>query len=401
MPRRKRNPNGSGTITKRADGRYQAAAYVPQPDGTVKRKYAYGRTFEECDRKRRELIDRANEGIPTPTRDMTLGQWFEYWLEVVVKPNLAHNSYRTYESAVRHHLGPRLGSKVMLKLGVKELRGVVQQLADAEGAKTAKRVLRVLSAALTAAMVEDIGLTRNVAKLVHVRATTNSGKSWDAVTVLRFLAAARRLTPYYPAFLLLCLLGLRRAEVCGVRWGNIDLDNRVIWVEQQRQRSSAGTIDAELKTDTSKAPLPLPAQCIAPLRWTRMRTAMLRERALSRGRAWFEDPEGHVFVTRTGRPLQAAHLYLVMQRVIRLEGLGSMNPKGLRKSCGTLLVHLRVHPRIVKTILRHSRIATTMDIYAESLDPDVIEAVGQLDRLLRQPARIRELEAAHSAQEAG
>jgi integrase len=401
MPRRKRNPNGSGTVTKRADGRYQAAVYVPQPDGTVKRKYAYGRTFDECDRKRRELIERTNGGIPTPTRDMTLGQWFDYWLEVIVKPNLAHNSYRSYESAVRHHLRPRLGSKVMVKLGVAELRGAMQHLVADEGAKTAKRALRVLSAALTAAMVEDIGLTRNVAKLVHVRAATNSGKSWDAVTVLRFLAAARRLTPYYPAFLLLCLLGLRRAEVCGLRWENIDLDNRIVWVEQQRQRSSAGTIDdAALKTQTSKAPLPLPAQCIAPLRWTRMRTAMLKDRAISCGRPWFEDSKGHVFVTRTGRPLQAAHLYLVMQRIIRLEGLGHMNPKGLRKSCGTLLVHLRVHPRIIKTILRHSRIATTMDIYAESLDRDVIEAVGQLDRLLRQPARIRELEAAHAALDA-
>ncbi|MEV6765409.1 hypothetical protein AB0N16_33175 [Streptomyces sp. NPDC051105] len=74
-----------------------------------------------------------------------------------------------------------------------------------------------------------------------------------------------------------------------------------------------------------------------------------------------------------------------------------MNPKGLRKSCGTLLVHLKVHPRIVKAVLRHSRIATTMDIYAEALDPDVIAAVGQLDRLLRQPARIRELEASQAA----
>ncbi|MER7836632.1 tyrosine-type recombinase/integrase [Streptomyces sp. NPDC096040] len=391
MPQRKRNPNGSGTVTKRSDGRYQAAVYVPQPDGTVKRKYAYGKTYDECDAKRRELIERSKGGIPTPTRDMTLGQWFDYWLEVVVKPNLKPMSYRTYEQGVRYYLRPRLGSKVMAKLGVAELRGVMQRLAEEKGAKTARQALRVLSAALTAAMVEDIGLTRNVAKLVHVRATTDSGKSWDAVTVLRFLAAARRLTVYYPAFLLLCLLGLRRAEVCGLRWENIDLDNRVLWVEQQRQRSSAGTIDLELKTETSKAPLPLPAQCIAPLRWTRMRTAMLRERALSMGRPWFEDPDGHVFISRTGHPLLASNLYLTMQRVIKDEGLGRMNPKGLRKSCGTLLVHLKVHPRIVKAILRHSRIATTMDIYAEALDPDVIAAVGQLDHLLRQPARIREL----------
>ncbi|GGX36251.1 site-specific integrase [Streptomyces malachitofuscus] len=397
---RKRNPNGSGTVTKRADGRYQAAVYVPQPDGTVKRKYAYGKTYDECDRKRRELLDRAHGGIPTPTRDMTLGQWFDYWLEVIVRPNLKPKSYETYEQAVRNHLRGRLGSKVMVRLSVAELRGVMQRLAEEKGAKTARQALRVLSAALTAAMVEDIGLTRNVAKLVHIRATTDSGKSWDAVTVLRFLAAARGLTVYYPAFLLLCLLGLRRAEVCGLRWENVDLDNRILWVEQQRQRSSAGTIDLDPKTETSRAPLPLPAQCIAPLRWTRMRTAMLRDRAISLGRPWFEDPDGHVFISRTGHPLLASNLYLTMQRIIKAEGLDKMNPKGLRKSCGTLLVHLKVHPRIVKAILRHSRIATTMDIYAEALTPDIIEAVGQLDRLLRQPARIRALDVGRSEPDA-
>ncbi|MEU9609589.1 tyrosine-type recombinase/integrase [Streptomyces sp. NPDC048057] len=388
----KRRPNGGGTVTKRKDGRYQAAVYVPQPDGTTKRKFVYGKDYDECDRKRRELLDRASKGIPTPTRDMTLGQWFDYWLECIVKPDLSAGSYRTYEQTVRNHLRPRLGSKVMVKLGVKELRGAMTRLAKEKTPQTARHALRVLSAALTAAMVEDIGLTRNVAKLVHVRATTNSGKSWDAVTVLRFLAEARRSTVYYPAFLLLCLLGLRRAELCGLRWENVDLDARILWVETQRQRTSAGTVDVELKSDTSKAPLPLPAQCIAPLRWTRMRTVWLREQALSAGRPWFDDPEGHVFVTRTGQPLQVSPLYATMQRVTAKAGLNRMNPKGLRKSCGTLLVHLRVHPRIIKAVLRHSRIATTLDIYAEALDPDVIEAVGQLDRLLRQPARLRRLD---------
>jgi integrase len=390
----RRRPNGEGTITKRSDGRYQAAVYVPQPDGTTARKYAYGATYDACDRKRRELLDRAADGIPTPTRDMTLGDWFTYWLESVVKPGLAEGSYRVYESAVRNHLRPRLGTKVMCKLGVKDLRAEMTKLAQEKTPKTAKSALRALSASLQAALVEDIGLTRNVAKLVHVRASTNSGKSWDAVQVLCFLAAARRSTAYYPAFLLLCLLGLRRAEVCGLRWENVDLEERVIWVETQQQRSRAGTVDVELKTATSKAPLPLPPQCIAPLRWTRMRTAWMRERAFAAGRPWIDDPAGHVFVTRTGQPLHPSALYLMLQRIARRAGLGEMNPKGLRKSCGTLLVHLRVHPRIVKAILRHSRIATTMDIYAEALDPDVVEAVGKLDLLLRQPARIRQLEEA-------
>ncbi|MFE0653844.1 hypothetical protein ACFVZH_35310 [Streptomyces sp. NPDC059534] len=76
------------------------------------------------------------------------------------------------------------------------------------------------------------------------------------------------------------------------------------------------------------------------------------------------------------------------------------NPKGFRKSCGTLLVHLKVHPRIIKAILRHSRIATSLDIYAESLDPDVIAAIDQLDGLLRQPATLRSLATGRSGLEA-
>ncbi|MEU5163530.1 tyrosine-type recombinase/integrase [Streptomyces sp. NPDC020875] len=385
----KRRPNGGGTVTKRSDGRYQAAVYVPQPDGTTKRKFAYGRDYDECDRKRRDLLNRAADGIPTPTRDMTLGQWLDYWLECIVKPDLSAGSYRTYSRAVRNHLRPRLGSVVMVKLGVKELRGAITRLAQEKTPQTARHVLRVLSAALTAAMVEDIGLTRNVAKLVHVRASTNSGKSRDAAAVLLLLAEARQRTVYYPAYLLLCLLGLRRAEVCGLRWENIDLEQRILWVETQRQRTSAGTVDVELKSATSKAPLPLPAQCIAPLRWTRMRTAWLRESAFAEGRPWFEDPERHVFITRTGQPLQVAQLYSTLQGIIASAGLERMNLKELRKSCGTLLVHLRVHPRVIKAILRHSRISTTLDIYAEALDPDVVDAVGQLDRLLRQPSRGR------------
>ncbi|MEU6981335.1 tyrosine-type recombinase/integrase [Streptomyces sp. NPDC046371] len=387
----RRRPNGGGTVTKRSDGRYQAAVYVPQPDGTRKRKFVYGADYDECDRKRRELLDRAQNGVPTPTRDMTLSQWFDYWLACIVEPHLSAGTFKVYSNAVRLHLRPRLGSTVMLKLGVRDLRAAVKRLAEEKSSKTARHALRVLSASLTAAMTEDIGLTRNVAKVVTVRATTDSGKSWSAVEVLRFLAEARQRTVYYPALLLMCLLGLRRAEVCGLRWENVDLENRVIWIEQQRQRSGPGTIDVDLKTETSKAPLPLPAQCIAPLRWTRMRTAFLRERALTKGRPWWDDPDHHVFVTRTGQPLQAECLYQTLRRAAESAGLGKMNPKGLRKSCGTLLVHLRVHPRIIKAILRHSRIATTLDIYAEALDPDVIAAVGQLDRLLRQPAALRRL----------
>ncbi|MFI6124222.1 hypothetical protein ACIBCU_31495 [Streptomyces sp. NPDC051064] len=64
MTRRKRNPDGAGTITKRKDSRYQAAVHVLQPGGTRARKFAYGKTWAECDTERRELLAKVDQGVP-------------------------------------------------------------------------------------------------------------------------------------------------------------------------------------------------------------------------------------------------------------------------------------------------------------------------------------------------
>lgn len=83
---RKRNPNGAGTITKRKDGRFQCAVYVLQPDGTRARKFAYGKTWAECDTKRRELLSKVDQGVPVPTKSAKLSEWLPYWLDNVIKP---------------------------------------------------------------------------------------------------------------------------------------------------------------------------------------------------------------------------------------------------------------------------------------------------------------------------
>lgn len=119
---RKRNPNGAGTINKRKDGRYQAAVYVLQPDGTRARKFAYGKTWAECDAKRRELLDKVDQGVPVPTRSARLAEWLPYWLDNIVKPRRKLSTYDKYEAHVRLYLVPMLGSKRLESLGVADVR---------------------------------------------------------------------------------------------------------------------------------------------------------------------------------------------------------------------------------------------------------------------------------------
>lgn len=163
---RKRNPNGAGTITKRKDGRFQAAVYVLQPDGTRARKFAYGKTWAECDAKRRDLLDKVASGTPVPTRSAKLAEWLTYWLDSVVKPRRKLSTYDKYEAHVRLYLAPMLGTKRLESLSAPDVRRFLLQLEKKTTAATAKESHRVLRTALSAACREEL-ITRNVAKLVE------------------------------------------------------------------------------------------------------------------------------------------------------------------------------------------------------------------------------------------
>ncbi|MFJ4243622.1 tyrosine-type recombinase/integrase [Streptomyces iakyrus] len=378
---RKRNPNGAGTITKRKDGRYQCAVYVLQPDGTRARKFAYGKTWAECDTKRRELLAKVDQGVPVPTRSAKLSDWLPYWLDNIVKPRRKLSTYDKYEAHVRLYLVPMLGSKRLESLGVADIRRFLNQLEARTTAATAKESHRVLRTALSAACREEL-IARNVAGLVEPpRASSRELSPWTLDETLDFLAASRK-DPLYAAFVLAIAMGLRRGELVGLRWTDVDLDKRVLYVRQQTQRRRGVLYDDDTKNRRSRA-LPLPAMCIAPLRWHRMRQADVKQRA---GESW--DDGGYVFATRNGRPVEPRNVYRSFTRVAESAGLRVIRLHDARHGCATLLTAAGVAPRVVMEILGHSQISITMDVYTHVVQDTQREAISHMDRLLkRRPGR--------------
>ncbi|MFD4315271.1 tyrosine-type recombinase/integrase [Streptomyces sp. NPDC058548] len=382
MPaKRKRNPNGAGTITQRKDGRFQAAVYVLQPDGTRARKFAYGKTWAECDAKRRALLEKAENGIPVPTRSAKLSEWLPYWLDNVVQPRRKLSTYDKYEAHVRLYLVPVIGSKRLESLSVADVRRFLVQLEKKTTAATAKESHRVLRTALTAACREEL-ITRNVATLVEPpRPKTRELSPWSLDETLDFLAAARR-DPLYAAFVLAITMGLRRGELVGLRWADIDLDKRVLYVRQQTQRRRGVLYDDDPKGRRRRT-VPLPAMCIAPLRWHRMRQNDQRARA---GEEW--KGTDYVFTTRTGSPVEPRNVYRSFTRVAASAGLRVIRLHDARHGCATLLTAAGVAPRVVMEILGHSQISITMDVYTHVVQDTQREAISHMDRLLkRRPGR--------------
>ncbi|MER5921943.1 tyrosine-type recombinase/integrase [Streptomyces mirabilis] len=373
---RKRNPNGAGTITKRKDGRFQCAVYVLQPDGTRARKFAYGKTWAECDAKRRVLLDKVDQGMPVPTKSAKLSEWLPYWLDNVIKPRRKLSTFDKYEAHVRLYLVPLLGAKRLESLGVADVRRFLVRLEKQTTAATAKESHRVLRSALSSACREEL-ITRNVAKLVEPpRADTPELHPWTLDETLDFLAASRK-DPLYAAFVLAIAMGLRRGEIIGLRWSDLDLDNRVLYVRQQTQRRRGVLYDDDPKSRRRRV-VPLPALCIAPLRWHRMRQSAARAKA---GEKW--QASGYVFTTRTGRQVEPRNVYRSFTRIADSAGIRVVRLHDARHGTATLLTAAGVAPRVVMEILGHSQISITMDVYTHVVQDTQREAMSHMDRLLR------------------
>ncbi|WP_436788359.1 site-specific integrase [Yinghuangia sp. YIM S10712] len=189
------------------------------------------------------------------------------------------------------------------------------------------------------------------------------------------MLTARR-DPLYAAFMLAVGLGLRRGELVGLRWQGVDLDARTLRVHRQRQSVGGDNYEAETKNRRRRT-LPLPALCVAPLRWQRLRQQAMRERA---GGDWTDSDL--VFTTRTGRPIEGRNVLRSFHRLAAAANLPRIRVHDARHGAATLLAVGNVHPRVAMEILGHSKISVTMDVYMHVPDALKREAIAHLDRML-------------------
>jgi integrase len=190
---------------------------------------------------------------------------------------------------------------------------------------------------------------------------THKRRWWTVDDARRFLESVRSAgEPLYAAFVLILVLGLRKGEVLGLTWRLVDLDAAELYVGEQVHRVGRELIRRQVKTETSEAPLPLPELCVAALKLRREQQEVDRSRADG---AWIDT--GLVFTTRYGTALEPRNFNRSFDRCIIKAQVPRITVHGTRKTCGSLLAALDVHPRVVMQILRHSKIAVTMEIYTE------------------------------------
>jgi integrase len=399
--------NGEGSIFPYRTG-YAAYVWVTKPDGTRTRKYVYGKTREEVHDKWIKLHQQAREG-PVATNTPTLGAYLAYWLKEVIEPNRAPATFDNYERFVRLYIRPGLGDRRLNRLQARDVQVWINKVArtcqccaqgkDAARPEKKRRccakkggaccedypsprmvsdIRNTLRSALSHAISEEL-VAKNLAssvKLAPVRKPKR--KAWTTDEARRFLESARENDdPLYAAYVLVLVLGLRRGEVLGLVWSDVDLDGAELSVGLQLQRIRRRLHHRATKTDTSDAALPLPDICVAALRHRQSRQDAAKRQA---GPAWQRSK--FIFTTQYGTPIEPRNFFRSFVNRIEKAGVRRISVHDARRTCASLLADLDVHPRVAMQILRHADFKVTMEIYTQVSSGQTREALKRLGESL-------------------
>ncbi len=341
---------GEGTVCKRKDGRYEAAAYVHTPTG-IRRVRRYAATRTEAEALLVELRNKNRSGLLSNTKEQKLGNYLDYWL-TIAKSKLRPNTYSGYESIVRLYLKPGLGNKCLARLSVADVQSHIQsQLKLGVSTRTIQKQRLVLSTALKRAEHEEI-ISRNVARLVEIpQYKPKEIVPWNANQLRIFLEYASN-DPLYPIFVLLSLYGLRTSEALGLSWQNVDFDNKVIQIRQQLQYHDKSFHYSDLKTQAGRRDLPL---------------LDIAQKVLENIQRTNSGPlPDLIFKTINDNPIDRRNLLRSFKRISKEAGLPLIRMHDLRHTAATILKDIGVQARDTQLILGHAHITTTQQIYQHS-----------------------------------
>jgi integrase len=322
-------------------------------------------------------------------RDETLAKYVGRWLEqrdprmpAAGVRQLRWTTWSGYESRMRRHVLPALGATRLSRLTPDSIREALSRLAGRGLSSTTVACTRDTLATILERAVKDRVLAYNPAHAVDsVQRSKRATFTLTATQAAAFLRAAEG-DPYAALFVLALHAGLRQSELLGLEWGDLDLERGTLTVRRSLARvKGQGLQLVEPKTKASAATIPLAPRAVAALR-------AHRDHVVAANRL----PVGLVFTTDVGTPVSASnllrrHFFPICERAgiptrARAGEAPGLRFHDLRHACGSLLIQAGVRPKDVQTILRHSKVSTTMDLYVHAYDEDLRGAVASLDRAL-------------------
>jgi integrase len=374
-----------GHIRERSSGHW--AIILEQRDaatGNRKRKWhSFQGTKRQAQIECARLISEIAGGTYLEPNKTTLAQFFERWLNHV-KSQVTPKSHERYAGIVNQNLIPSIGSVHLSKLRPAQIstaysNALVTGRRDGTGGlspRTVGHMHRVLKQALGQAVRWEL-LTRNPAAAVDPPMIDWAPmQTYDLPQTAELIEAVRG-TPMLVPALLAVLCGLRRGEVCALRWRNADLTGGQLSIVESLEQTKAGLRFKSPKSGKGRT-VALSATMVEELKSHRLQRA---QDMLKLGVGLSDDDL--VIAHPDGSLIQPIYISQYWARIIRKTKLAHLRFHDLRHAHATHLLANGVHPKIASERLGHSKVGITLDLYSHVIPGMQEDAAATVDQALR------------------
>ena len=378
----KRRANGEGNIRKRKDGRWEGRYTAGYDQETGKRiiKNVLCKTQAEVKEKLKTAISESQQLDVSKAGAYTVSSWMKMWYEVYAEPRIRPNTKAYYTNYIENHIIPGIGSVPLEKLTTIQIQrfynnlqksGRVQRknFPELRGKSLSPRVVRgvhtLLHNCLEQAVAERLILTNPAQGCKLPQLEKKEMKILPQEKIGMYLAEAER-RGLLAAFYLELTTGLRRGELLGLKWTDVDLDRGVLKIQRAISRQNGKVVEAPLKTKNAYRTLPMSADAI---------DVLMQQRRKTGNSEW-------VFPSPTGGPMSPDSVLHMLQRVLKRAGLPRIRFHDLRHTFATMALQNGVDVKTVSSMLGHYSAGFTLDTYAHVTTDAQLKAAQTMGNIL-------------------
>ena len=359
MPKR---PDGDGTIRKRTDGRWEGIIIIGhKADGKPIRKSVFAPTQKELLPKLHQLIEDYRGVDLTEESSMTLGEWLDTWLDRYGRLNLRQSTIRSYtreKNRIKEHLVDkqikrvttadiqRMYNTIKKKGRVRPNEEMGTALADS----AIRRSHMFLHEAMDAAVRERLIAINPTNGTVIPKANYKDMKVLNDEQLDRFMEVIEKEPVWYDFFYTEITTGMRRGEMCGLKWYDFDEKNGTLRIRRSVSSGKGGALEiGEHKTDKGKRTIVLPPSTVE----------LLKRRKQSAMTDWIFPS-----LLNPENPVAPNSAYQRLKKILRQEGLPMIRFHDLRHTFATHALKNGVDAKTLSGILGHTNASFTANIYA-------------------------------------
>ncbi|WJE48936.1 site-specific integrase [Peribacillus frigoritolerans] len=343
---------------------------------TQKKKRGFN-TKKEAEHALSEFLNDVRLGNYVEPDKMTLSDFIQDWLKEM-KLNVAVSTYQNYISFNKCHINPRLGHFRMQKIEPLIVQRFIYDLVEetALSSNTIKKIIDMLKVVFRKAVSLKLVNENPVLNVTLPKRKNLEMTAWDTEQVEYFIQHSKK-HRFYTVYLIALLTGMRKGEITGLRWKDIDFEQKIIYIRQIYD-INAKQFKVGAKTSAGVRSIHIPDVLIEQLK---------KERLVVVGHKLKQGPNFNdydlVVCTRYGNPLDSATLSKRLKAQAIKLGLPTIRFHDLRHTHVTMLIKQNVNVKVISERVGHTSIQITLDKYSHVLPSMQKHVADELDNLFK------------------